>query len=141
MNGLDNAILRALAQGSADVADLQCRAYADLDYGKSASPDRVTEELALLEKAGKIKCYGDRWRLFFVKEFDLAKDERIRIEDRDGYSIEGTVLTANFWGENDGWYIELTKDLATEKNRPGRLSQTSYGYFKQSRDGGKVTKL
>lgn len=76
----------------------------------------------------------------YVKEFDLIKGNRVRISLPDGYSAEGVVISAEFY-DRDGWYIELDKDLSTEKNRPSYLRTSSYGYYKQGSDGGKVEKL
>ena len=43
-----------------------------------------------------------------------------------GIVISGTVLSANFWGDKDGWYIELATD------------QGGYSYWKQGCDGGEI---
>ena len=45
-----------------------------------------------------------------------------------GLKVSGQVLSADYWGEKDGWYIELTM-----ANVPG-----SYAYWKQGQDGGEL---
>ncbi|HUV52284.1 MAG TPA: hypothetical protein VMW64_04330 [Dehalococcoidia bacterium] len=77
----------------------------------------------------------------FKKEFDLAKGDRVKITIPTasgsfpaGWS-EGTVISANFYGERDGWYIESDKDKVS-------LGwDTGYGYWKQGMDGGYVEKI
>ena len=77
----------------------------------------------------------------FKKEFDLVPEDKIRITIPTasgsfpaGWS-EGRVISANFYGERDGWYIESDK----YKVSPGW--QTGYGYWKQGYDGGYVEKI
>lgn len=48
-----------------------------------------------------------------------------------GIKVTGEVLSADYWGEKDGWYIELTK-----ANVPG-----GYSYWKQRYDGGKIVSI
>jgi hypothetical protein len=65
----------------------------------------------------------------------MATDEKISINKGDiltiaakGILVTGQVYSANYYGESDGWYIELTN-----ANVPGR-----YSYWKQGFDGGKI---
>jgi hypothetical protein len=48
-----------------------------------------------------------------------------------GITVTGKVLTADNWGDRDGWYIEMT-----EANVPG-----GYSYWKQGQDGGKLVSV
>jgi hypothetical protein len=48
-----------------------------------------------------------------------------------GITVKGEVLSADYWGDKDGWYIELTK-----ANVPG-----GYSYWKQRFDGGKLVEV
>jgi len=77
----------------------------------------------------------------FKKEFDLVPEDKIRITIPTasgsfpaGWS-EGRVISAKFYGEDDGWYIELDN----YKVSPGW--QAGYGYWKQGYDGGYVEKI
>ena len=63
---------------------------------------------------------------------EIHRGDLVEIEIRTGYSAgtyRGTVLTANYWSDRDGWYIEF--------DRPG----SGYGYWKQGPDGGVVKVL
>lgn len=40
--------------------------------------------------------------------------------------LEGTVISANYYGVTDGWYIEFNSD------------EVGYGYWKQGSDGGEL---
>jgi hypothetical protein len=63
----------------------------------------------------------------FTKDFNLATGDEVLITvGRSQYS--GTVLSANFWGEHDGWYVEFTH------------THGGYGYWKQGCDGGSIRK-
>lgn len=77
----------------------------------------------------------------FVKTFDLKTDDKIRLTLPDGYQVAGKVISADHWGNRDGWYIEIRKDLLTEKNRASNFIQSDYGYWKEGCDGGRVEKL
>lgn len=77
----------------------------------------------------------------FTKTISIKPGDEVKISLPAGYSVEGKVISAFHWGERDGWYIELNKYLNTERNRNLDLTQTSYGYWKQGRDGGTVEKL
>jgi hypothetical protein len=68
----------------------------------------------------------------YKKEFDLKPGDRVKIEKSTGW-CEGTILEASFWGDMDGWYIELVKDVGN--------FEMGYGYYKQAYDGGTVKKL
>jgi len=46
-----------------------------------------------------------------------------------GLTLTGKVLSANYWGDEDGWYIEFK-----------RTTNGAYGYWKQGPDGGKLLK-
>jgi len=63
----------------------------------------------------------------FIKKFDIGKGDTVTIKAM-GRTVTGKAISANFFGEQDGWYIELT-----EANVPG-----GYSYYKQSYDGGNV---
>lgn len=55
----------------------------------------------------------------------ISKDSIVTIQAK-GITITGTVLTANYWGEEDGWYIEILDE------------QGMYRYWKQGQDGGEL---
>lgn len=77
----------------------------------------------------------------FKKEFELIPGDKIRITIPTASGSfpagwgEGSVISAKFYGENEGWYIELDKHNVS----PGW--QTGYGYWKQGDDGGYVEKI
>lgn len=77
----------------------------------------------------------------FKKEFELVPGDKIRITiptASDPFPAgwgEGSVISAKFYGEDEGWYIELDKYNVS----PGW--QTGYGYWKQGYDGGYVEKI
>lgn len=78
----------------------------------------------------------------YTKTFDLIPGDRVRItmSREDPFTAgwaEGVILTAHFWGPEDGWFIEFTKD----KIDPRSNWELGYGYWKQGVDGGKVEKL
>lgn len=75
----------------------------------------------------------------YTKTFELSPKDRIRIAVNN-YTVEGEVISANFY-DRDGWYVEINKDLSTERNRPLHLSASNYGYWKQGQDGGKIEKI
>lgn len=55
----------------------------------------------------------------------IKRDDTVVIQ-WNGIKIEATVLTANHWGKQDGWYIEMV-----DKNGV-------YRYWKQNQDGGEL---
>lgn len=63
----------------------------------------------------------------FTKDFDLTTGDRIAITV-SGRTYTGAVLTAYFWGEHDGWYVEFT-------------TADHYSYWKQGVDGGTIAKV
>ena len=77
----------------------------------------------------------------YKKVFDLAPGDRVKImiPGRDPFTRgwgEGIVITAKFWGPEDGWYIEYNKDEVD----PESNWELGYGYWKQGVDGGFVAK-
>ncbi len=56
--------------------------------------------------------------------------DSITIEAK-GIRVTGKVYSVDFWGGNDGWYIELVN-----ANVPG-----GYSYWKQGFDGGSIVEL
>jgi hypothetical protein len=48
-----------------------------------------------------------------------------------GITVQGTVISAHWFGAEDGWYIEMTA-----ANVPG-----GYSYWKQRWDGGDVVAI
>ena len=76
----------------------------------------------------------------YTKDFDLYHDDRVRItmpaqEPFPAGWAEGKVINANFYGEEEGWYIEFYKE------RTSTGWDTGYGYWKQGVDLGTVEKL
>lgn len=61
---------------------------------------------------------------------EIKKGDTVSIRAR-GITVTGTVLSANHWGDDGGWYIELD-----DANVPG-----GYSYYKQGQDGGNVVKV
>lgn len=55
----------------------------------------------------------------------IQKGDTIKIKSQ-GTTAEGTVLSADYYGERDGWYIEL---------------EAPYRYWKQGFDGGYVVEV
>lgn len=62
---------------------------------------------------------------FTVEKFDTV------VVAAQGIKVTGQVLTAHWWGEKDGWYIEMSP-----ANVPG-----GYSYWKQGSDGGKLVSI
>ncbi len=60
----------------------------------------------------------------------INKDDQVEIAAQ-GIIVRGTVLTAQWYGERDGWYIEMD-----HANVPG-----GYSYWKQGYDGGRINKV
>lgn len=58
----------------------------------------------------------------------IEKDSKVAIMF-NGNKIEGKVLTANNWGPEDGWYIEMIDTFG------------NYRYWKQGPDGGEVIEV
>lgn len=63
----------------------------------------------------------------------LKRDDKIAIKrDVNNYyrpnsrMLEGTVISANYYGTTDGWFIELNTE------------EFGYGYWKQGSDGGEL---
>jgi hypothetical protein len=56
--------------------------------------------------------------------------DRITVQAQ-GIAVTGTVVTADHYGEEDGWYIQMT-----DANVPGGFS-----YWKQGFDGGRITHI
>lgn len=56
------------------------------------------------------------------------KNDVVVIEHR-GMKVEGTVLSANHWGESEGWYIEMID------------TDGMYRYWKQGEDGGELLEV
>lgn len=62
---------------------------------------------------------------------EINKGDQVTIKAQ-GITVTGTVCETPHWfGEEDGWYIEMTK-----ANVPG-----GYSYYKQRYDGGDVVKI
>lgn len=47
----------------------------------------------------------------------------------NGLTVIGEVYSADYWGESDGWYIELVDTNGV------------YRYWKQGQDGGKLINI
>lgn len=54
-------------------------------------------------------------------------DDTITVKAQ-GHTLSGKVLSADWWGEKDGWYIEFT-------------GSHGYSYWKQRYDGGDIVKV
>jgi len=61
---------------------------------------------------------------------DLKPGDIIAIKAK-GITVRGTILSACYYGPEDGWYIELIN-----ANVPG-----GYSYWKQGLDGGKIVEV
>lgn len=70
----------------------------------------------------------------FTKDFELRPGDAIRLTVGN-ITYTGTVLTAHYYGERDGWYIEFTH-TSNPLFRP--ILKGQYGYWKQGQDGGTV---
>ena len=60
----------------------------------------------------------------------VVKGDEITVQAL-GFTVTGKVISADWWGKEDGWYIEIGNT-----NLP-----CGYSYWKQGIDGGKIVKL
>lgn len=59
----------------------------------------------------------------------IKKGDEVVIKFR-GHKYKCIVITANYWGPEDGWYIEFTY-----------ADNGEYGYWKQGQDGGQLEEV
>lgn len=59
------------------------------------------------------------------KNVEVKKGDQIAIRAQ-GITIKGTVISANWYGPTDGWYIETSTESG------------GYSYWKQGQDGGQL---
>jgi hypothetical protein len=65
--------------------------------------------------------------MFMSNDIKIQKDDVVTIHALSR-TVKGRVISAEYYGEQDGWYIELT-----DANVPG-----GYSYWKQGMDGGYI---
>lgn len=63
----------------------------------------------------------------YDNKLKIKKGDSVTIKVQ-GIKVTGEVLSADHWGEKDGWYIEMTN-----ANVSG-----GYSYWKQGQDGGEI---
>lgn len=63
-----------------------------------------------------------------MKKTWLDKGTLVEIHAQ-GLKIKGSVITADYWSDREGWYIELTDSYGT------------YRYWKQRYDGGRLVSI